>query len=215
VAGLDGIITIFDSRDQRKILSWDAKAGQITALSYSPDGAYLGVGTADINDAKIFEAATGKIARSLQGHTGNPLSIAYSSDGTRLVTSGRDFTAKIWDAASGKEQITLRGHTSTVTSARFSPDGTLIATSSRDGTIRLWDAHTGAEKLTLDLDGGAHNVEFTPDGENLITWDQEGIKVFTLNVDSLIQIARTRLARSWTLEECQKYLHVDACPSLP
>ncbi|MGE5378255.1 MAG: PQQ-binding-like beta-propeller repeat protein, partial [Bacteroidota bacterium] len=215
VAGLDGIISVFDSRDQRKILSWDAKAGQITALSYSPDGAYLGVGTADINDVKIFEAATGKIARSLQGHTGNPLSIAYSSDGTRLVTSGRDFTAKIWDAASGKEQIILRGHTSTVTSARFSPDGTLIATSSRDGTIRLWDAHTGAEKLTLDLDGGAHNVEFTPDGENLITWDQEGIKVFTLNVDSLIQIARRRLERSWTLEECQKYLHVDACLSLP
>jgi WD40 repeat protein len=215
VAGLDGVITIFDAGNPRNTIHWNANLGQITALSYSPDGSYLGAGTADANDARIFDSATGKEILVLKGHTGNPLSIAYSPDGTRLVTSGRDFTAKIWDVAAGKELSTLRGHTSTVTSARFSPDGTLIATASRDGTIRLWDSRTGIEKLTLGINGGAFDVEFTPDGEKLITWDWEGIKVFTLNLDDLLQIARTRLTRAWTLEECQRYLHTETCPPLP
>jgi len=109
----------------------------------------------------------------------------------------------------------LRGHTSTVTSARFSPDGLLIATSSRDGTIRVWDAGTGIERLTLGIKGGAFNVEFMPDGNHLITCDDEGIKIFTLNVNELIRIAQTRLTRTWTLAECQKYLHMNTCPSQP
>ncbi len=215
VAGLGGTITIFDKDTSNQVLQWDAHAGQITALAYNLNGTDLAVGSADINDAKIFDSATGELVQSLSGHTNNPLSVAYSPNGIQVVTGGRDFTAKIWDVISGKEQITLRGHTSTITSARFSPDGTLIATSSRDGTIRLWDAHTGTEKLTLDVEGGAHDAEFTPDGEKLITGDQEGIKVFALNIDDLIAIALTRLTRTWTPDECQKYLHADACPSWP
>jgi WD40 repeat protein len=215
VAGLDGVITIFDAGNLGNKIHWNANLGQITSLSYIPDGSYLGVGTADAKDAKIFNPATGKEVLTLKGHTDTPLSIAYSPDGTRLITSGRDFTAKIWDAVSGEEKLTLRGHTSTVTSARFSPDGKLVATSSLDGTIRLWDARAGIEKLTLDINGGAFNVEFTPDGEKLITWDWEGIKIFALNLDDLLQIAQTRLTRTWTPDECLRYLHTETCPPLP
>lgn len=215
VAGLQGNITVLNKDDPGKPLQWNADIGEISALAFSPDGAFLAIGTSERNDAKIFDSAIGKEVVALKGHMGNPLSVAYSLDGGRLVTSGRDFTARIWDAVSGKELNTLLGHTSTVTSARFSPDGTLVATSSRDGTIRIWDTSTGTEKLTLGINGGVFNVEFTPDGKKLVIWDWEGIKVFALNIDDLIEIAQTRLTRTWTPDECQKYLHTEVCPPLP
>ena len=215
VAGVDGIVSIYDHENERALLSWDAGVGEIFTISYSTDGSKLGVGTLDTNDAKIFDATTGKEILTLKGHTNNPISVAFSLDGTQIVTSGRDNTARIWDADTGKLQLTLSGHTSTATSARFSPNDTLIATSSRDGTIRVWDTITGTELLTFGIEGGAFNVEFTPDGEHLVTWDYAGIKIFTLEIDELVQIARSRLTRSLTAEECQKYLHVEQCPDLP
>jgi len=215
VAGVDGIVSIYDHENEKALLSWDAGVGEIFTISYSTDGAKLGVGTLDTNDAKIFDATTGKEILTLKGHTNNPISVAFSLGGTRIVTSGRDNTARVWDANSGKLLLTLSGHTSTATSARFSPNDTLIATSSRDGTIRVWDAITGTELLTFGIEGGAFNVEFTPDGEHLVTWDYVGIKIFTLEIDELVQIARSRLTRSLTAEECQKYLHVEQCPTEP
>jgi hypothetical protein len=33
--------------------------------------------------------------------------------------------------------------------------------------------------------------------------------------DDLIALAKSRLTRELTTEECQQYLHVDACPAVP
>ncbi|MCW3052233.1 MAG: hypothetical protein JWN14_1403, partial [Chthonomonadales bacterium] len=48
---------------------------------------------------------------TLQGHTARVRSVAYSSDGKRIVTGSDDNTAKVWDAATGQERFTLKGHT--------------------------------------------------------------------------------------------------------
>jgi WD40 repeat protein len=215
VAGLNGIVTIYDHDSKQAIRRWNAGFGQISSLSFNSDGSRLGAGTLDANNAKIFDSNTGKETLTLSGHTNNPVSIAFNTDGTRIVTGGRDSTARLWEATSGRLLLTLNGHTSTVTSAHFSPDGQLIVTSSRDGTIREWDAVTGKEILTLNIDGATANAIFTPDGSHLITWDVTGIKVLTLKIAELIQIAHSHLTRSLTVQECQQYLHVNACPSQP
>jgi WD40 repeat protein len=66
-------------------------------------------------------------------------SVAFSPDGSRIVTGSSDQTARIWDAASAKEIAVLRGHEWTVFSAAFSPDGSRIVTASGDKTARIWD----------------------------------------------------------------------------
>ncbi len=38
------------------------------------------------------------------------------------------------------------------------------------------------------------------------------VLVYVLLVDELVDIAESRLTRSLTEEECQEYLHMDACP---
>ena len=94
-------------------------------------------------------------------------------------------------------------------------DVTRIVTSSADRTVRIWDAFTGRQ--LLEVEGYVASVEFTPDGKRLVIPGDEskGIHIIALSIDELVQIAHSHLTRTWTLEECQKYLHVEACPIKP
>jgi len=40
----------------------------------------------------------------------------------------------------------------------------------------------------------------------------DGVRVWALDVDDLLEIARREAERSLTAEECRQYLHVDECP---
>jgi WD40 repeat protein len=53
--------------------------------------------------------------------------LAFSPDGTRLVTASDDNSARVWDRASGAELCRLVHH-GCVVSASFSPDGGRIMT---------------------------------------------------------------------------------------
>jgi WD40 repeat protein len=80
----------------------------------------------------------------LTGHTHWVTSVAFSPDGSRIVSGSDDKTIRLWDATTG-EQIgdPLVGHTDWVRSVAFSPDGSRIVSGSDDKTIRLWNATTG------------------------------------------------------------------------
>jgi WD40 repeat protein len=120
------------------------------------------------NTARLWEAATGKTAATLAGHTGSITAVASSPDGARVLTGSSDKTARLWDAATGKVVATLAGHTAPVSAVAFSPHGTRVLTGSWDNTARVWDAATGKAVATL----AGHSVEaaaFSPDGTRVLT----------------------------------------------
>jgi AAA-like domain/WD domain, G-beta repeat len=82
---------------------------------------------------------------------------------------------------------TLSGHTAAVNGIAFSPDGTRLATASGDRTARVWDA--------------ASEWLYVPPAK--------------IDIEALMALARTRVTRSLTPEECQRYLHVEQCPPTP
>ena len=43
----------------------------------------------------------------------------------------------------------------------------------------------------------------------------DGVRVYALQMEDLVALANSRLIRSLTTEECQKYLHVEQCPLEP
>jgi serine/threonine protein kinase len=107
---------------------------------------------------------------TLYGHAGEVTSVAFSPDGTRIVTGSSDKTAKVWDARTGTPLLELKGHTLWVSSVAFSPDGTRIVTGSHDKTAKVWDARTGTPQL--ELNGHTRpvkSVAFSPDGTRIIT----------------------------------------------
>jgi WD40 repeat protein len=91
-------------------------------------------------------------------------SVAFSPDGTRIVSGSSDKSVRVWDASTGAELKVLNGHTSAVYSVAFSPDGTRIVSGSSDNSVRVWDASTGAELKVLNgHTESVNSVAFSPD----------------------------------------------------
>ncbi|KAL0960311.1 hypothetical protein HGRIS_011937 [Hohenbuehelia grisea] len=76
----------------------------------------------------------------LKGHSSIVTSVAFSPDGTRIVSGSYDSKIRVWDASTGHPTMPpLEGHSQEVTSVAFSPDGTRIVSGSGDHSIRIWD----------------------------------------------------------------------------
>jgi WD40 repeat protein/basic membrane lipoprotein Med (substrate-binding protein (PBP1-ABC) superfamily)/transcriptional regulator with XRE-family HTH domain len=190
----------------RVVLTLELPA-EVKSLAFSPNGKRLAIGVNN-GTAKVRDFVTGEELLTLRGHTDAVVSVAFSPSGKSLATASLDGTVKVWDANTGREIFTLSGHNNAVTSVAFSPNGKRIATASRDGTAKLWDAETGQELLTFFGDGsGLNSIAFSPDGERLATGGDAGVREYLLDMNDLVALARTRVTRSLTSEECQKYLH--------
>ena len=117
-------------------------------------------------------APMGHLERHLVGHTHAVPYVAYSPDGTRIVTASDDGTARIWASDDGRAIAVLRGDDQYVEAASFSPDGRLVATAT-DKAVRLYRAHTGEAVRSID-DRKADRIWFMPDGKRLIIGSQSG-----------------------------------------
>jgi WD40 repeat protein len=56
---------------------------------------------------KLWEAASGKLLRTMDGHTQLVRSVAFSPDGKLLASGGGKNETKIWSVSSGKLLLTL------------------------------------------------------------------------------------------------------------
>jgi WD40 repeat protein len=93
-------------------------------VSFSPDGARIATASSAAKTVKIWDAKTGTELVELKANT--LLSLAFSLDGTRIVTKHHPKTTKVWDVKTGQE---LKGHAipDTAGSAPISPDGRWFA----------------------------------------------------------------------------------------
>lgn len=75
--------------------------------------------------------------------------VAFSPDGTVIVTGSYDGTARTWEVTTGRPLVTFAGHDGAVYGVAFSPDGTLVVSVAVDGTARVWEADAGRETVVL------------------------------------------------------------------
>ena len=158
-----------------------------------------------------------QVRATLRGHSDVVRGVAFSPDGKHIATASDDQTAKVWDAETGKELLTLRGHADSVIAVAFSPDGKRLATASEDHTAKVRDAETGKELLTLrGHSDSVYGVAFSPDGKRLATANADGtVQVYALDIRELLNLARSRVTRNFTPDECKRYFQSETCPPLP
>jgi WD40 repeat protein len=89
-----------------------------------------------------------------------------------------------------------------------------VTTEAEDALYRAAQALRGGFKLSGYTRGGDWGgIAFSPDGTRLATASADStVQLYPLNIEALVALARTRVTRSLTPEECQKYLHVEKCP---
>lgn len=137
-------------------------------------------------------------------------SIAFSPDGTKLVSGGSDKAVRLWDVNARKKiGEPLTGHTGWVNAVAFSPDGETIASGSDDETVRLWNVSTG-EQIGEPLQGHSSeitSVKFSPDGRLLASGSyDETIKIWQLMIPTLRQMAASVIRQHPEINEQAKIL---------
>jgi WD40 repeat protein len=128
-----------------------AKLGiELSAVAFDPTGARLAVG--GNSEAQLLQLSFGTLSTALtiEGPVGEVRSLAFSRDGSRVITAGSDGVAKIWDASKGKLLATRDPHGGAIDAIAVSADDAWLWTASADGTAREWDVH--AVKDSVDLD---------------------------------------------------------------
>jgi WD40 repeat protein len=215
-ASYDYTAKLWDAESSKELLTLRGHSNAVTGVAFCPDGKRLATASDD-KTAKLWDAESGKELLTLRGHSNAVTGVAFCPDGKRLATASGDQTAKVWDAESGKELLTLRGHSNAVTGVAFSPDGKRLATASADHTAKVWDAESGKELLTLRGHSNAvTGVAFSPDGKRLATASADAtVQVYAFDVRELLNLARSRVTRTFTAEECQRYFQSGTCPPLP
>lgn len=119
----------------------------------------------------LINVESGDLRSRLAGHTREAWSVAYSPDGSRIVTAAEEGTVRVWDSAWGNELLVLRGHKGPVFTAAYSADGSRIVTAGADRTVRIWEAATGEAVAALEGHRGpVGSAEFTSGGSRVIAW---------------------------------------------
>lgn len=183
----DMTVRIWDPATGEMLHTATGHAGLVSAVAFSPDGSLLASGGADAT-ARIWgvvplgphhrpgdgPAIGVRAPRVLTGHRGAVRALAFTPDGSRLLTCSNDSTLRIWGTGGVEEGVhDLSG---VVRAAAFSPDGSRLATGSHVAVVRIWDTVTGHAVHTLTGHRGAVlTVAFGPDGARLVTGGNDRI----------------------------------------
>ena len=99
----------------------------------------------------LLDIDTGRLRVAQGRHDGPVTAMAFSADGHRLVTAGRDERLIVWDTdrATAVETLQARG-AGPIQDVAVSADGRTAYTAGRDGTVVTWDL-AGTRRLERPL----------------------------------------------------------------
>jgi WD40 repeat protein len=144
VAYADGRVQLSRLPSGDSLTSFTNRA-RLVAVRFSPDGRFLALGLGD-GTVVLWDVANRPEFATLPGHFLDTWSAAFSSDGRRLLTGGRNprDAVKLWDVVTQSELLVLpaEGRSWDV---GFSPDGNTLVANSPGGVAHFWRAPSWAE----------------------------------------------------------------------
>jgi WD40 repeat protein len=142
--GLIGSFTVWNLANGACTLRINGDFGPVRGLAFSRDGTSIATAGVYERYVRLWDAKTGRLLRSLAGHTMGTTGVAFSPDGTILATVGNDGMGRLWNIATGELLNTIDGQATSLQSVAFSRDGlTLAAIAIGDNDVRMWDMNAG------------------------------------------------------------------------
>jgi eukaryotic-like serine/threonine-protein kinase len=163
------------------------KIDGVTAIAISPDDTRIASVHSDCT-LRIWDVPSGKVLKTVrQSHSKTALCVAFSPDGTRLVTGGGDSTSGnlvLWDPLTGDRILSMDEapksdgllNSAAISCVAFTPDGTQIVHGCRDKAIRVREATTGKVLRTLNGNSArALCLAVSRDGKLLLSGSKDRI----------------------------------------
>jgi YD repeat-containing protein len=122
----------------------------------------------------LYEANTGKLIRTLTGHTGRAYRPTFSPDGERLAAGSDNGFLRVWDVPSGRELVTRQDPGHTIWAVAYDADGKRLVSADATGTLTVWDAQGRQTHRFAAHTKGVNQLAFRPDGKRLATASLDG-----------------------------------------
>jgi uncharacterized protein with WD repeat len=152
----DTKVKIWNVADGKLIKTLDGHTQAVAAIAFNKQGDLLATASDD-KTIKLWDYKNGNLIRVLNVPE-HAQGLAFSLDGTRLATSGRDkimigeflqnffgdshfnkgVSVRLWDVSTGKLLQTFSEQSNDVNDVDFSDDGKYLSGASSDGTVCLW-----------------------------------------------------------------------------
>jgi WD40 repeat protein/mono/diheme cytochrome c family protein len=179
--GRMGEVQVWDVAQRKLLLSVPVTFDTIYGASWSPDGTKIAFGCAD-NSARAIDAKTGEQVLFQGSHNDWVLDTVFSTDGSHLVSVGRDRTAKLTEVETQRfiDNITsitpgaLKGGILAVTRH---PKRDEIVVGGSDGTPKIYRIIRQSKRVIGDdanlirqypvMPGRVNTVAVSPDGKQI------------------------------------------------
>jgi eukaryotic-like serine/threonine-protein kinase len=174
-SGASGLeIRSWDPRNEGQLGLVVRRPGHFTSLSWSPDGRRVAALSDDTNGQTrtcwltVWDATSGEEVFRV-AHASALWSVAFSLDGMRLATGGKEGIVRVYNAADGRECAASFAGCRVVSGLAFSPDGRrLHAAGWGMGGVKVFDPAR---------DPRGRGFQVTDDQIGAMTFDREGLRV--------------------------------------
>lgn len=184
----DSLLSIYNTKTGKELMSMTNNIKWIDPLAFSPDGKKIATLAYD-STLLVRSIFDGEELMKVKVPWSNLNTASFSSDGKTLILASSKNLAGgtmlgpsrnnevysinkiiVIDVSTGIVKKKWEGHNNLITSISFSPNNEQIVTSSYDGTIKVWDAESGKElssssKILTCLT----SASFSPDGKHVVS----------------------------------------------
>jgi WD40 repeat protein len=143
-ASVDGTARVWDAASGKQLLELAAFGPphhmyeQHSTVAFSPDGTLLLTAAGYEVDAKLWDARTGDPVATLEGRASDLTDLAFSPDGSFIVSATSSGPVRMWDGHSGRALVDVTGSDADVGAIAFA-----------DSQIALVGTTGGQDALTL------------------------------------------------------------------
>ena len=190
IVGSDRALAVWNLETLEPTLNLSNLQSAATATGFSADGQTVGAGLAAPNGlVNLWKVGDSTLISTLLGHRGSRVqSLAFSPDGSRLVTASADATIKVWSVATGKLERALTGYASGMAGVAFTADGAQLVVAPIRGALEVWEVATWNRVTSIALTGANFGFAYSSSANLVALGGSDGVvAIVDLNAGTLMR----------------------------